>query len=147
MSGRDEEFQATAQQLQAIESQLEALETQVQTLRARKAEVDDAIEAIQSLDSGSTVQVPVGGNAYIRASVEDMDEVIVGIGGGYASEQSEADAVSILEDRHDRIDSDLEDLGEAIADLRAKGEELDREAQEQLRHLQGRVQQEREGGG
>lgn len=147
MSGSDEEFQQTAQQLQAIESQLESLERQVQTLQARKAEIDDAIEAIEGLDSGSTVQVPVGGSAYVRATVDDMEEVIVGIGGGYASEQSEGDAISILEDRHDRLDDDLEEIGEAIAELRERGEELDREAQEQLRQLQGRVQQEREGGG
>lgn len=136
MSADQEELQKLSQQLEAVESRLEALYTEVRTLQSRKADIDEAINAIESLDAGATVQVPVGGGAYIRATVDTVDEVIVGIGGGYATEGTEEDAISHLEDRQDRIDDRIEQLHEAIAELEAQGEELGQEAQERLQRLQ-----------
>lgn len=136
MSTDQEELQRLSQQLEAVESRLEALHTEVQTLQSRKSNIDEAIDAIETLESDATVQVPVGGGAYIRATVEDIDEVIVGIGGGYATEGSESAAISHLEDRQDRIDDRIADLHDAIAELEAQGEELGQEAQERLQRLQ-----------
>lgn len=144
MSGSDQqELQQLSEQLEQVESQLEALHTERQTLRARKVEIDDAIEAIESLDTGSTVQVPIGGGARIRADIADIDEIIVQIGSGYATERTEGDACSLLEDRKDRIDERIEELNDTIAQLETEGEELGQEAQQRLQ----RLQQQQGGGG
>jgi prefoldin alpha subunit len=121
--------------MQPVESQLEALHREVQNLRARKADIDDAIEAVETLDSGSTVQVPIGGGAYVRATVDDIDEVIVGLGGGYATERTEDVALEVLDDRKDRIDDRIEEVNEIIAELEAQGQELGQEAQQRLQQL------------
>lgn len=143
MSGADQELQALSQQLEQVESQLEALHTEVQHIRGQQAEIDEAIDAIDSLDSGSTVQVPVGGGAYITATVDNIDEVIVDIGADYAAERSEADAVDLLEAKKDQLDERIEELNEAIAQLESQGEELGQEAEQRLQQLR---QQQAQGG-
>ena len=136
MSGGEEELQQLSQQIQAVESQLESIQREIQNLRNRQSDVDEAIEAIESLETGSTVQVPVGGGAYVRATIDDVDEVIVEVGADYAAERGQAGAVSLLEARKDNIDDRIEALNEAVAQLEAQGEELSQEAQERLQRLQ-----------
>lgn len=126
------DLEELSQQLQVVESQLEALQQEVQSLRSRQREIDEAIEAIETLETGSIVQVPVGGGAYIRAAVEDINEVIVGIGANYATQQSETEAVEVLEDRHDRIEDRIDELTEAIAELQQTGEQIGQRAQQEL---------------
>lgn len=132
-----EELQELSQQLQFVESQLEALQTEVQTLQARKQNIADAIEAIGTLESDSTVQVPVGGDAYVRATVEDIDEVLVGIGGGYATEQTQGDATDLLDERQSLLDDRISELRDVISNLQAQGEELGQRAQQHLQEQQG----------
>ena len=136
MSGGEEELQQLSQQLQAVESQLESLQVQIQNLRASKADIDEAIDAIEALETGSSVQVPVGGGAYVRATIDDIDEVIVGIGADYAAERDQDGAVSLLSERKDNIDDRLEELTDAVAQLESQGEELSQEAQQRLMRLQ-----------
>ncbi|MFB6194858.1 MAG: prefoldin subunit alpha, partial [Haloplanus sp.] len=81
MGGGQQQLQQLSQEMQAIEEEIEELEAEAEDLRSRQTEIDEAIEAIQTLDTGSTVQVPLGGGAYLRAEVQDIDEVIVDLGG------------------------------------------------------------------
>lgn len=136
MSGGEEGLQQLSQQLQAVESQLESLQVQIQNLRARKGDIDEAIEAIDALETGSTVQVPVGGGAYVRATIDDIDEVIVGVGADYAAEQDQDGALSLLEERKGNVDDRLSELTETVAQLESQGEELSQEAQQRLMRLQ-----------
>ena len=136
MSGGEEELQQLSQQLQAVESQLESLQVQIQTLRARRGDIEEAIEAIETLETGSTVQVPLGGGAYVRATIDDVDEVLVGIGADYAAEREQEGAISLLEERKEQVGDRIEELNEAVAQLEAQGEELSQEAQQRLQRLQ-----------
>ena len=143
MSGGEEELQQLSQQIQAVESQLESIQTEIQNLRARQGDIDEAVEAIESLETGSTVQVPVGGGAYVRATVDDIDEVIVDIGADYAAERGQDGAVSLLEERKALVADRIDELNDAAAQLRSQGEELSQEAEQRLSQLQA----ERGGGG
>lgn len=135
MSG-NEELQDLSQQLQAVEDQLEALEGQMQQLQSTKQDIDEAIEALETLETGSNVQVPVGGGAYVNATIEDIDEVIVSIGGGYASEQNQSKAISLLDDRKDLIDEQISEVTSAISELEEQGQQLGQRAQQQLQQQQ-----------
>ena len=143
MSGGEEELQQLSQQIQAVESQLESIQVEIQNLRARRGDIDEAVEAIESLETGSTVQVPVGGGAFVRATVDDIDEVIVNIGAEYAAERGQDGAVSLLQERKGLIADRIDELNDAAAQLRSQGEELSQEAQQRLSQLQA----ERSGGG
>ncbi len=91
------QMQQVAQEIEQMEQEVEAIDEEIERLREKQTDIDEAIEAIETLDSGSTVQVPLGGDAYIRATIEDIDEVVVSLGGGYSAEREQDGAVSTLE--------------------------------------------------
>ena len=65
------------------------------------------------------MQVPLGGGAYVRATVDDVDEVIVSIGADYAAERERDGAVELLGERKDNIDERIQELNEAVAEEHA----------------------------
>jgi prefoldin alpha subunit len=141
MSG-NQEMQQLSQELQALEEEQEALEGNAEMLREEKRSVDEAIDAVGSLDTGTTVQVPLGGGAYVRATIEDIDEIIVELGGGYAAEQPEGDAVETLESRKDTIDDRISDVQSEIAEVETELEELEQRARQlQQQQMQQQMQQ------
>jgi prefoldin alpha subunit len=142
LGGGDSQLQELAQQLEAIEQQQEALETEIEALQTQKQAVDEAVEAIEELESGATVQVPLGGGAYVRATIEDVDEIVVDLGGGYAAERGQEGAASTLESKQGTIDERIEDLRSDIAQLETESEELEEQAQKlQSQQLQQMQQQ------
>lgn len=139
-------LQQMAAQKQEIDQVIEALRNQVERMRAEQTEIEEAMEAIQDLEDGDTVQVPVGGDAYIQAAIGDLDAVIVGLGGGYAVERQQDDAVEVLENKVDRLQEQIDEATEAIADLEAQGEEISAQAQQEYAELAARQQQSAGGG-
>jgi len=144
--GGDQRLQQMAAQKEEIDQVIEALRNQVERMRAERAEIQDAVDAIVDLENGDTVQVPVGGDAYVRAAIDDIDAVIVGLGGGYAAERDQDSAVEVLEGKAERLQEQLDEATDAIADLEAQGEELSAQAQQEYAELAARQQQQAGGG-
>ncbi|MFB6352753.1 MAG: prefoldin subunit alpha [Halobacteriales archaeon] len=142
--GDQARLQQMAAQKEELDQVIEVLQAQVERMRAEQREIEEAIEAIESLDSGDEVQVPLGGGAYVRAAIEDLDEIIVELGAGYAAEREESEAIAVLEGKVDRLDEQIDEAQEAITDLEAQGEELSAQAQQEYAELAARQQQ---GGG
>ena len=107
-------MQQIQEQMQALEQEKEAIQNEIENVRTEQAEIDEAIEAIGTLDTGSTVQVPLGGDAYVRAEIQDIDEVIVTLGGGYAAERDSEGAVDSLEHKKETLDDRIDDLESEI---------------------------------
>jgi prefoldin alpha subunit len=139
--GDEARLQQMAAQKEEIEQVTEALRNQVERMRVEQTEIEQAIDAIESLESGDVVQVPVGGEAYIQASIQDLDAVIVALGGGYAAEREQEDAVEVLEDKVDRLQEEIDEATDAIADLEAQGEEISAQAQQEYAQLAARQQE------
>jgi prefoldin alpha subunit len=140
------ELEELAQELQQIEAQQEALETQIATLQAEQSAIDDAIEAIEELESGSNVQVPVGGEAYVRAEIVDIDEIVVALGGGYAAERDQEGAIESLEIKRDGLDDRIEDVRSDVAELETEADQLEQRAQQmQQQQMQQMMQQQQQG--
>jgi prefoldin alpha subunit len=135
-----------AAQKEEIDQVIEALRNQVQRMRAEQTELEEAMDAIEDLEDGDTVQVPVGGDTYVQAAIEDIDAVIVGVGGGYAAERGQAEAVDLLEEKVDRLQEQLDEATDAIADLEAQGEQISAQAQQEYAELAARQQQSAGGG-
>jgi prefoldin alpha subunit len=134
--GGQQQLQQLSQELEAIDEEIEELEAEIENLQTRQSEIDDAVEAVQTLDSGSMVQVPLGGGAYIRAEVQDIDEVIVDLGGGYAAEQDQDDAVEALDRKRDVLDDRIDDVQDEISELEAESEEIEQQAQQMQQQMQ-----------
>jgi prefoldin alpha subunit len=140
--GAMEEIQ---QQIEALEQEKQAIEAEIGGVRDEQAEIDEAVEAIGTLETASTVQVPLGGGAYLRAEVQDIDEIVVGLGGGYAAEQDQDGAIDALERKRDALDERIEDLREEIAEVETETEQLEQRAQQmQQQQMQQMMQQQQQ---
>ena len=139
------QLQQLAEEIQALEEEQEALEGEVEGLQNEKLEIDEAVEAIETLGTGDTVQVPLGGDAYVRAEVQDINEIIVSLGGGYAAEREQDDAIGTLERKKETLDDRIDDLQSEIAEIESESEELEQKAQQmqqqQMQQQMGQLQQ------
>ncbi len=137
-----QKLQELSEQIQALEEEKEQVRGEIEGLQAEKSDIDEAIEGLETLETGSTVQVPLGGGAYLRASVEDIDEVIVELGGGYAAEQTQGDATDVLERKKENLDDRIDDLQSEVAEIETESQQLEQEAQQaQQQMLQQQMQQ------
>ena len=130
LGGGGGQLEELSQQLQELESQKEQLDEQIEALTAEQAEIDEAIEALDVIESDGTVQVPLGGGAYVRATIGDVDEIVVDIGGGFAAEQDREGATETLENKKDLLDEDIEEVKSQIAELEAESDKLEEQAQQ-----------------
>ena len=146
--GGNPQMQEIAEQLEALEQQQDALQAEIQSLQGEQQEIDEAIEAIEELDSGSTVQVPLGGGAYIRAEIADIDEIIVELGADYAAEREQDGAIDTLESKRDTLDDRIEGLRSDVAEVETQTKKLEEEAQQmqaqQMQQLQQQQQQQQQ---
>lgn len=141
MGGGNQQMAELREELQALEQQQEALQEEQEDLQTEKGKVGDAIEALGTLDTGSTVQVPLGGDAYVRAEVQDINEIIVSLGGGYAVEQPDDKAVETLESKQDSIDDRIDEINEQLSELQSEQQQLEQQAQQmQQQQMQQQMQ-------
>jgi prefoldin alpha subunit len=146
MGGGQQQLQQLSQELQALDEEIETLEAEIADYREEQSDIDDAVEAIETLDSGSTVQVPLGGGAYVRAEVQDIDEIIVSLGGNYSAEQSEDDAIDVLRRKQEALDERIEETQEEVDELEDESEELEQQAQQMQQQMQQQQMQQMQQG-
>jgi prefoldin alpha subunit len=140
--GGNPQMQEIAAQIEELEKQQEAIEEEIESLQAEKRDIDEAISAIEGLESGATVQVPLGGGAYVRATIEDIDEVIVDLGADYSAEREQDGAIDSLETKQDTLDDRIEELRSEIAEIESESEQLEQRAEQmQAQQLQQMQQQ------
>ena len=147
MGGGQQQLQQLSQELQAIDEEIEALEDEISSLQTEQADIDDAVEAIGTLDTGATVQVPLGGGAYIRAEIQDIDEIIVDLGGDFAAEQEADDAVDALRTKQDALDDRIAEVREEVEELESESSELEQQAQQMQQQMQQQQMQQMQQGG
>jgi len=138
MSGTNPDAQAISQHIQELEQVKEIIREEMGELRSRKAEIDVAISAIESLESGTDVYVPLGGGASIRTEVENVDEIVVDIGSNFAAERPREEAIETLKRKQARIDEQIADRQSEYSEIASESEKLTQQAQQQLsQQMQG----------
>ncbi len=132
------------EQMQVLEREKQAIEAEIQNIRNEQGEIDEAIEAIETLETGSTVQVPVGGDAYVRAEIQDIEEVIVTLGGGYAAERDSDGAIDSLEHKRDALEERIADLEAEIETVESETDDLEARAQQAQQQQMQQMQRQRD---
>jgi len=143
MGGGQQQLQQLSQELQALDEEIDALEAEIASYRQEKTDINDAVEAIHTLETDATVQVPLGGGAYVRASVQDIDEIVVSLGGNYAAEQSQDDAVDVLRRKQDALDDRIEETKADVDELESQSKQLEQQAQQMQQQMQQQQMQQR----
>ena len=140
-------LQELQEQLEAIDREISSLEQEVQELRDEKHDMDDAVNALDQLESGDTVQVPLGGDAYVRAEIQDIDEVIVLLGGGFAAERDRDGAADSLELKKETLDDRISEVQSDISDLEEESTKIEQRAQQMQQQQLQQLQQQMQGQG
>ena len=136
------------ERLLKLQDELRSLIAQADYLRAQidvvNATIQDLAAGLEVLDylkkygEGRTVLVPIGAGNFIKAKVEKVDTVIMGVGGRLSVEASIDDARKMMEERirileQLRLDllRKLEEVNRKINEILPEVERLAREEQAQ----------------
>ena len=141
------QLQALQEEMQAIDQRRDELDEEIESLQDEKREIDEAIEGLDVLETGDTVHVPLGGDAYVRATIEDADEIVVSLGADVAATEDRDQAADTLETKKDRLDERIEELREEQSQLDEQEQHLEQQAQQaqqQMLQQQAQMQQDDE---
>jgi prefoldin alpha subunit len=108
-SKNEEEFRRLNMELRLLEQTAETLQSRMNMINAAATDLRYAQTTLEGLDKEnekSELLVPVGGTSYIRARLDNPNQVIVGMGAGVSVEKTREEAKEIIKKR-------LEDLEKA----------------------------------
>jgi prefoldin alpha subunit len=119
MTKKEEEIQKKAVQFQILESNLKMLQERAGEIGQRLEEFHKTKEAIEELKSikPEKAMIPLGSGNFVFGTVENSDEIIVGIGSGVAVKKKREDALKIL-------DSKIAESQNAMNDITNKSQGL-----------------------
>lgn len=108
------------EELRRLSVEMRILEQTAETLQARMNMVNAVItdltyatmtlEGLENQKENAELLIPIGGNSYIKARLENPDKVTVGIGAGVSVEKTLQEAKDIIKKR-------LEDMEKSRASL------------------------------
>lgn len=117
---------------QVYQYQAESIAQQINMVKLTIKDVETALITITALKdepAGKETLVPIGFGSFVKATLSDPGNIVVGIGSGVSVEKKIDDAKSFLEKRKDELTKYHEQLNNTISKL----------AQE-LQNIQGIVQ-------
>ncbi|MGP8159427.1 MAG: prefoldin subunit alpha [Thermoplasmata archaeon] len=116
----EQQVQEDLLRLDAYRNQLNALLQQHEILSASRQDHVRARESLEGVDRAPTTAeflLPLGGETFVRGSVDRNAPVLVGVGSGVVVEMERPKVVELLADRTVRIEQALRDLEEQMTGL------------------------------
>ncbi len=133
----EEQVQEDLLRLDAYRNQLNALLQQHQILSASRQDHVRARESLEGVDrapAGAELLLPLGGEAFVRGSVDRDAPVLVGMGSGIVVEMERPKVEELLAERIVRIEQALRDIEGQMSSLderiQALSQRLDSAARE-----------------
>ncbi len=127
-------------ELRSLISQSEYIRNQVEVVTATIQDLATVIETLDYLEKhgeGKTVLVPIGAGNYIRARIEKVENIIMGVGGRISIEASPEEAKKMLEERIRTLENvrldllrKLEEINRRINEIIPQVEKLSREVKQ-----------------
>lgn len=140
-SSNEEEFRRLNMELRFLEQTAETLQSRMSMINAAATDLKYAQTTLEGLDAvseKSELLVPVGGTSYIRAKLDNPDQVIVGMGAGVSVEKTRQEAKEIIKKR-------LEDLDKARASVQQQFTQVAQKINEDRAKAEALVAAAREG--
>ncbi|HTZ61460.1 MAG TPA: prefoldin subunit alpha [Thermoplasmata archaeon] len=109
----EQQVQEDLMRLDAYRSQLNALLQQYQILtnsRAEHARARESLEGVDRADPGAELLLPLGGEAFVRGSVDREAPVLIGMGSGVVVEMNRGKVTELLAQRLGRIEQAIRDV-------------------------------------
>jgi len=130
----EEELQKLGIEMRLLEQTAEALQsrmTMVNTAANDLIYAQATLEGLEKEAEKSEILVPIGGTSYIRAKLDNLDEVIVGMGAGVSVEKTREEAKEIIKRRLEDLDKTRKSIQQQYTQV-AERINLDRERAEAL---------------
>lgn len=140
-SSSEEEFRRLNMEMRFLEQTAETLQSRMNMINAAATDLKYAQTTLEGLDTvseKSELLVPVGGTSYIRAKLDNPDQVIVGMGAGVSVEKTRQEAKEIIKKR-------LEDLDKARASVQQQFTQVAQKINEDRTKAEALVTAAREG--
>ena len=130
----EEEFRKIATEVRLLESTAQAIQSRINFVNAALTELNLAkmnLEGLEKEKIETSLLVPIGGGSYVKAKLESIENVVVGIGAGVAVEKTFNEAketlskrIEELEKLYGRLQQQLSQIAQKIQEDRAKLEEI-----------------------
>lgn len=119
----EEEIRKLSVELRLLEQTAEAIQARINMVNAAITDLTLAsmtLEGIGREKEDSELFVPIGGNSYIKAKLENPDKVIVGMGAGISVEKKLQETKVIIKERLDGLDKNRMTFQQQFAQVAEK---------------------------
>ena len=133
-SKREEQLRRTSVELRLLEQTAEALQSRINMVNAVITDLvyaGMALEGLEKEKENSELLVPIGGNSYIKAKLDNPDKVVIGMGAGVSVEKTLQEAKEMVKNRQENLgktrmslQQQLAQVAERISEGREKFENL-----------------------
>jgi len=133
-SKSEEEFRKLSVELRFLEQTAEAIQSRINMINAVITDLSYAnmtLEGLEKEKENSELLVPIGGNSYIKARLENPDKIIVGMGAGVSVEKTLQESKGTIKNRLENLEKTRSSLQQQFAQVAEKINE-DREKFEKL---------------
>lgn len=128
MASKDEEeLRRLTVELRFYEQTADALQSRLNMVNAVIADLTVAGVTLNTLEAekeGSELLVPVGGNSYIKARLDNPNSLIVGMGAGVSVEKTFAESKEILKNRQEDLEKTRNSMQQQFVQVVDKAKEL-----------------------
>jgi prefoldin alpha subunit len=122
-SKSEEELRKLSVEIRFLEQTAETIQSRINTVNAVITDLTYAsmtLEGIEKEKENSELLVPIGGNSYIKARLENPDKVIVGMGAGISLEKTLQEAKEIIKKRLENLERTRSSLQQQLAQVAEK---------------------------
>lgn len=135
----EQEMRQAMGALEAYKAQMEAINEQGQLLQMSLEDYSrakDTLEAVAKARPGEEVLMPVGGSAYVYASVVRNDRVLVGVGTSVSIDKPMEEAIATVDVRIGELMDALKKVSESRTVLESKIQQLTQLIQQEYQRMQ-----------
>jgi len=134
----EQELRQAMSAIEAYRAQLEAVNEQAQLLQMSLEDYSrakDTLEAVAKGRPGEEVLMPIGGGAFIYATIAKTDRALVGAGSGVSIDRPMEEAVAAVNTRIGELMDALKKVGESGTVLEAKIEQLTQAVEQEYQRM------------
>ena len=113
---KDEDLQKKILEFQLLDSNLRMLQERAELFNQKLQEVQSTKEALDELENTkpNKAMIPLGSGNFIFGSIDNCDDVLVGVGAGVAVKSNRNKALENLDKRIEELEKSLNDIVKQI---------------------------------
>jgi len=116
----EEELRRLSVELRFLEQTAETIQSRINMVNAAITDLTYASMTLDGLEKekeNTELLVPIGGNSYIKAKLENPDKIIVGMGAGISVEKTLQEAKEIIKNRLESLEKTRMSLQQQLAQI------------------------------